>query len=1439
MSNNNNNAPNSSSSPSSSAHRDSTARRRRSNRFRLGRMMFGRGGNTNNGFRDRGREGDDNFHDGLNRDGGGGGSGGGDNSSSSNRNLNLQDQVQVETISSDDHDDGNDDRAMISAVGDHPNDRVKEDGDEEEDDVFHDAVVDTEDFMGMIAIVDHNSTSTIVNNNNSNNIVNRGATQTRRLVQHQQTRQNESRAQREREQRRQEGEERRSRNRHYQHREQLRRRHIEGFGFDEFDDDFMDDFLTTNLDARRARVRFGIPNRPDGGEGQNNPPLRHFGAERLAAAQAEDVEATRGLAAVQADVVVATTRATAGAAVAAPRPAESLVVARPVGGPTVDAGHDRNNTAVIEVGPPAAVRGPQPRAAFEEPRNRFRGRVAARRALLDRHARRRGIDDDIDRDDAMMDFFEDMEMMEEMEMRDRAALRGILAHDDADGAGRGDNPRPLWRRRVGAPNGDGDVRNHMRRRLDAVRRPRARDNAEQIVSSYLFDLIREDRTCCSVLSGWSPSSQSCAAVVQHCNDHPEEAVYVSPQGRPAIHEACLRGACRHVIQALINANPSSVFERDNQGNTALHLLFVDFSSALSGVHSSIYGRPKDMDQVVGDLLAVPHVRVNDARNNDNRANRDNARVGLGHDLASSSNRQGDTPLHMACMAPEALIDPNTIVQLLTANPAVANRFDNKNQTPLSLHCKRRNASIAVARLLLEEANHASTNNNVRRITANEAFRLALQNRNIPDDPIEDVAGPNEMPRSLSRLDGDDGFAPIHFAAASNNVDLLRFLLERYPESGLVRTSKQQSALHLVCRQQQLNNHFLAGSNEASHLAGGNDVLAAVDLLLAADPDAALQQDTQSYTPLHLICKQGGFGTSRRGANDTNVVASSVQLVKRLLEIQPRAANLADGESYLPLHHACEVGAPVEIIKVLLDANSPSARAETRKHDTALSLACTCNKSVDTVKLLIKANPHALKQKNDYGFVPLHCICRAYQPRMAIVEALLEANPTCVYVETNAGETATHLASSNSTAFVGILQLLINTQKKTKQPPMLKIPPMAPDGDMNHAHLKNRIGNTPLHDACFRGSPFEHFETLAMANPQWVAVHNNGGLSPLQILCKNGRIDERIITTFANIGGAEIFSVVDENQNTPLHSAMREDTNVTALRALVRALPHALHSKTLYGDSPLHLAIFRRASFHIVREVAMSASSNLASPMLEPNLAGQTPIGIAIEEFNTVCRPGSFGTCCVSFDYNREQNRVFQVLATLVKILYYGPARCQNQDLKDLSLLHACISLHRRGVRLHPTFIKRSIHMYPGEVKQCDDDGNYPLTIEAGIPVEKMTLLDGPQGGCCLGQCNRRDGILRILLEIHPDACRICNKDGYFALSLMIVNGRKWGQTIARALRAFPPALHMHEGLNGKILPFLFEKASMECGIDVVFSLLSSRPDLLFEEATDKLAMGTI
>ena len=499
------------------------------------------------------------------------------------------------------------------------------------------------------------------------------------------------------------------------------------------------------------------------------------------------------------------------------------------------------------------------------------------------------------------------------------------------------------------PDGDGD--NQILVRL--------RGRNVESLSSYLFDLIREECTCMSVLPGWSPRTQGCNRIIDRCTDHAEEAFYVSPFGRTPLHEACLRGACRHVVTALTQANSFGTVDRDNHGNIPLHLLFVDFST-----HTVM--NPMELDAIVGEMLSAGS----------------NAAV-----MASSTNIEGNTPLHTACGAPETMVDTNSLKRLLAANSACASKVNNRNQTPLQIHCTRRNASTSVAKILLD-ANGAA----------------------------------------LQVLDSENGWAPLHHAASNTNLDLIRFLIDYNPQAARVRTTPQnQSPMHLLCRHNLRLCH-----------------LEAIDVLRTSDPDSILQRDLKNgHTPLHLVCR-----ASR----------SLLDVVKMLVETNPQAAAIPDNDMYLPIHHACETGCDSDIIEYLLRVYPQGARETTRKQDTALSLACACNKSVDTVSLLIQANQSALEMRNDYGFAPIHHVCRAYQPRMGIVQTLLEASPSSVTLKTHADETPVHLACSNSGAFVGVLQLL--TQAHNRAVGSTDVSEQRSKMVVPDKRMTNRVGNTP-------------------------------------------------------------------------------------------------------------------------------------------------------------------------------------------------------------------------------------------------------------------------------------------------------------------------------------------------------------------------------------------
>ena len=749
---------------------------------------------------------------------------------------------------------------------------------------------------------------------------------------------------------------------------------------------------------------------------------------------------------------------------------------------------------------------------------------------------------------------------------------------------------------------------------------------------------------------------------------------------------------------------------------------------------------------------------------------------------------GNIPLHLLFVDNNfGFVQPDEMVvickDLLQVNPAQMVTTVNQNgDTPLHFAC-------------LATENRSHGNIFLKILSANPAC-AAILNRHLQTPLLLyckqrhaqiEVATRILLAHPFANHQADStGKTPLHNACKNLHTDLICFLLQHAPGNARRPTHENMTPAHLLCQGQPRDTH-----------------LPALEALLQAAPDALRVTDSDhGRTPLHIACR---------------VQRASLAVIQRLVYANPEAVAMVDGEHYTALHHACENGADAEIIALLLSACPMAASIVTRKQDFAIHIACGANLSTKTVTLLIGTNKKALTMTNDYGFTPLHCVCRAYQPRMGIVQAILEVCPSCVVFKTHGGETPIHLACS-SAAFVGVLQLLTLAHKTVTGD--------ATDScDERQNSTTNKVGNTPLHEACFRGASFDHIETLAKATPEWIVAKNNAGYTPLQVMCKGGLLDKRVVKAFSRIRGQEVFSVMDPSGHTPLHSACRVGTNVAAIRSIIRAFPEALHLKTTYGDNPLHLACFRGAGADVVNEVARASCDGRHKALLERNTAGLSPIGIAMQEFHTV-RSKSASICCVTSTYDTAQLRAFDVLATLVKILFYGTSHHEEVS-GPASLVKACVCLHRLGVRLDPTFIRRAIHVHPEEVRLKDSDGNYPLHIEANIPVEKMSILDGAtKQGCCGGKCHSRTGVLVTLFQAYPEATHVQNKANEFPLGLMMHSGRSWDNTFALVLRNFPPALHWYNGMDDKIISLILSRVSKECGLDTLYEILNSRPDMV-------------
>jgi hypothetical protein len=103
-------------------------------------------------------------------------------------------------------------------------------------------------------------------------------------------------------------------------------------------------------------------------------------------------------------------------------------------------------------------------------------------------------------------------------------------------------------------------------------------------------------------------------------------------------------------------------------------------------------------------------------------------------------------------------------------------------------------------------------------------------------------------------------------------------------------------------------------------------------------------------------------------------------------------------------------------------------------------------------------------------------------------------------------------------------------------------------------------------------------------------------------------------------------------------------------------------------------------------------------------------------------------------------------------------------------------------------------------------------LEAGIPIEKMGLLDGPTIGCCGGACAKRSGLLHLVLDIYPAAAKYRNSSGYFPLSLMIQNGRPWDRTFSQILRWHPQAFHWVDGVTPNMVPHILARYVYSCDL---------------------------
>ena len=588
------------------------------------------------------------------------------------------------------------------------------------------------------------------------------------------------------------------------------------------------------------------------------------------------------------------------------------------------------------------------------------------------------------------------------------------------------------------------------------------------------------------------------------------------------------------------------------------------------------------------------------------------------------NEDGDRLLHIACQWG----DVDIVKYLVTDENCDVNIQNTHLSTPLHTACCVKSPSII--KLLLER--RCSTNiPNTKGETAQDILL------NEDGDRLVHIAcqwGDADIVRYLITDENCDVniqnthlSTPLHTACCVKSLSIIKLLLERRCSTNipnkkgataqdillnkdgdrLVHIACQWGDVDIVryliadgrCNPNVLNSHL----NTPIHIACYKKHLSVIRLLIANRCHTDIfnkKYDTAHDIPLngdgdhllHIACQWG-----------------DVDIVRYLVTDENCDVNIQNTHLSTPLHTACYVKS-LSIIKLLLErrcsTNIPNTKGETAQDillnedgDSLLHIACQWG-DVDIVRYLIadeRCNPSV--QSSTSGNTPLHIAAKYGQDETIVQQFFLQkCNPN---LKNRVGDTPLHIAcyrrSLNVVKF--LLKCRCSTDISNKK------------GETAQDILLNEDGDRLLHIACQWGDVdiVRYLIADERCNPS--VQSSTSGNTPLHMAAKYGQ-DETI---------AQLLSYEECNPNiqnsegdTPLHSAVRQSKTavVSRLLAYQQCDPNVQNKD---GDTPLHTAVKNNTSYTTHRTPAVHAISHLltnkrCNPNV-PNKDGDTPLHIAI------------------------------------------------------------------------------------------------------------------------------------------------------------------------------------------------------------------------------------
>ncbi len=225
------------------------------------------------------------------------------------------------------------------------------------------------------------------------------------------------------------------------------------------------------------------------------------------------------------------------------------------------------------------------------------------------------------------------------------------------------------------------------------------------------------------------------------------------------------------------------------------------------------------------------------------------------------------------------------------------------------------------------------------------------------------------PGVVHRLDAE-GYLPLHMAAASGNIMMIKVLGERFPAAASVQNHEGLLPLHLAVMSCAL---YPTGEH-------------AVDLILNLFPAGVVVKENDGNTPLHTAAG------ALRGDVGVSIITRLLQVHEDILTLNPTFLKDSMGQPKIPQHFD---EATVVTLDDADDENCYLSMMKNKRGETPLIRAIKSRAGRQVVDVLLSADGGSLAalDENSSGACALHLILRHEYYDAAVAISILKAAPS--------------------------------------------------------------------------------------------------------------------------------------------------------------------------------------------------------------------------------------------------------------------------------------------------------------------------------------------------------------------------------------------------------------------------------------------------------------